>query len=125
MRAVALTRGARRGRANRGAGVGGLPLHGSQPDPGAATWRVGDRVLAGWLDDYLYPATVAAVQAGGYLVRYDDSGQLVVPGARLRPIVVEPGEQIFIRPRGEARLMYYPAVVLRVAGESLDVRFEA
>jgi hypothetical protein len=48
----------------------------------------------------------------------------VVSDAQLMPITVDEGEHMFIRPRGETRLIYFPAVVTRVDGETLDVEFE-
>jgi hypothetical protein len=95
------------------------------PPPGSTLYAVGDRVLARWMDLYWYPATVIAVEAGGYSVLYDDGGQRVVSDAQVMPITVEEGERIFMRPRSEARLIYFPAIVSRVDGETLDVDFEA
>jgi hypothetical protein len=94
------------------------------PTKAPPTYAVGGRVLAGWLDQYLYPATIKAVEPGGFRVLYDDGDQQIVPEARLRPIAVEVGQRIFIRPHQEQRLMYFPAIVRRVAGEIVDVEFE-
>src|SRR5262245_21821816 len=102
-----------------------LMNHGPSSSHSTDRFPVGARVLAPWRDQFVYPATVAAREPAGLLVHYDDGVALVVPEASLAPITVEAGECIFIRPRAETRLMYYPAVVLRVQGERLDVRFEA
>ena len=96
----------------------------STPAQTPAAYTVGSRVLAGWLDQYLYPATVVAAEPGGFRVHYDDGDEQLVPESRLRPIAVEVGQRIFIRPHQEQRLMYYPAIVRRVAGEIVDVEFE-
>ena len=111
-----------RARFLRGPGPASRP---ARPAAGAALYAVGDRALARWVDLYWYPATIIAVDEGGYSVLYDDGGQRVVAEAQLMPITVEEGEHIFIRPRSESRLIYYPAVVTRVDGETVDVEFEA
>ena len=87
-------------------------------------WRVADRVLARWLDFYWYPGTILAMGQKGFQILYDDGGQLVVPEQALMPLMVEEGEHIFIRPKNEPQRIYSPAVVTRVAGETLDVEME-
>jgi hypothetical protein len=92
--------------------------------PVSTRYSAGDRVLAPWQDEYLYPGTVFAVDSHGVIVHFDDGDQLIVPEAVLQPLAVQPGERIFICPAAEARLLYFPAIVLRVDGEKVDVQFE-
>jgi hypothetical protein len=114
------------GRARFLRGPGPTPANQSAPTPaGASLYAVGDRVLARWDDLYWYPATIIGVDAVGSTVLYDDGGQKTVAETQLMPITVEEGERIFIRPRGETRLIYYPAVVTRVDDEIVDVQFDA
>ncbi|MSQ94746.1 MAG: hypothetical protein EXR98_09345 [Gemmataceae bacterium] len=89
-----------------------------------SNWKVGDRVLARWLDFYWYPASILAMGERGIHVFFDDGDQMVVQDISIAPIVIEEGEHIYIRPKSEPQKIYSPAVVMRVQGETLDVEFE-
>jgi hypothetical protein len=89
-----------------------------------SNFRVGDRVLARWLDFYWYPATILAMGERGIHVFLDNGDQHVVREIGLAPLVVEEGEQIFIRSKNEPQKIYSPAVVTRVQGEVIDVDIE-
>jgi hypothetical protein len=95
-----------------------------EPPAEPGLYAVGDRVFARWLDLYWYPGTIIGLEREGARVLYDDSDQRTLPENMLMPLVVEEGEKIFIRPRGETRQVYYPARILRVDGETVDVEFE-
>jgi hypothetical protein len=86
-------------------------------------WRVGDRVLARWLDFYWYPGTILAMGTKGFHILYDDGDQRVAPEQALMPLILDEGEEIQIRPKQQPQRIYSPAVVTRVNGESLDVEF--
>ncbi len=87
-------------------------------------WKVGDRVLARWLDFYWYPGTILNMGERGYHILYDDGDQHIVPDIAIMPLVIEEGEQLFIRPKSEPQKIYTPATVTRVKGETLDVDLE-
>jgi hypothetical protein len=87
-------------------------------------WRVGDRVLARWLDFFWYPGTILNLGERGFHILYDDGDQRVVQERGLMPLSVEEGEHLFIRPKNEQMRVYTPATVLRVDGEALDVELE-
>jgi hypothetical protein len=89
-----------------------------------SNWRVGDRVLARWLDFYWYPGTILNMGQRGIHVLYDDGDQRVVQEAMLMPLAIEEGEQIYIRPKNEPQRLYSQATVLHAHGEMLDVEFE-
>jgi hypothetical protein len=95
----------------------GEPLQGTD-------WRVGDRVFARWLDFYWYPGTILGLGEKGIHILYDDGDQRIVQEAQLMPLVVEEGEEIFIRPKNQSQLAYTPATVSRVRGETIDVTLE-
>jgi hypothetical protein len=88
-------------------------------------YQANDRVLARWRDYYWYPATVMSINKEGIQVHFADGDRGFVMEKHLLPLYCEEGERIFIRPPEEARLMYSPAVITRIAGEMLDVEFEA
>jgi hypothetical protein len=90
-------------------------------------WAPGDRVLARWQPDlYWYPGTVLSVEDGGrYHILFDDQDQAVVEPDEVAPLQVAVGDRIFCRPKFERRLVYYPAEVTRVVGETIDVLFDA
>jgi hypothetical protein len=87
-------------------------------------WRIGDRVLARWLDFFWYPGTILAIGERGIHVLYDDGDQRIVQEIMLMPLVLEEGEHLYVRPKNEPQRIYSPATVLRVEGERLDVEFE-
>lgn len=89
-----------------------------------SNWRVGDRVLARWLDFFWYPGTILNQGERGIHVLFDDGDQRVVQDLMVMPLAIEEGEQLYIRPKSEPQRLYTPATVLRVHGETLDVEFE-
>jgi len=120
---------------------GGEPA-GEQPNPGSVPqapgpqawdlgeavpegdWRVGDRVLARWLDFFWYPGTILALGTKGFQILFDDGDQRIAPETAIMPLALEEGESIQIRPKNQPQRIYTAAVVTRVEGETLDVEFE-
>ena len=89
-----------------------------------SNWRLGDRVLARWLDFYWYPGTVLAIGELGIHVLFDNGEQRVVQEIMLMPLTIEEGEHLFVRPKNEPEKVYTLAIVTRVHGETMDVELE-
>jgi hypothetical protein len=89
-----------------------------------SNWRTGDRVLGRWFDLYWYPATILAIGVKGHHLLFDDGDQRVVDDLGLMPLLVEEGEEIFIRAKNQPQRIYSPGRVLRVQGETVDVELE-
>lgn len=89
-----------------------------------SNWKIGDRVLARWLDFYWYPGTILNMGTRGTHILFDDGDQHIVSDMAIMPLSIEEGEQIFIRPKAEPQKVYTPATVTRVKGEILDVDLE-
>lgn len=89
-----------------------------------SNWRVGDRVLARWLDFYWYPGTILNMGERGNHILFDDGDQHIVPDIAIMPLAIEEGEEIFIRAKNEPQKIYTPATVSRIHGEKLDVDLE-
>jgi hypothetical protein len=89
-----------------------------------SNWRVGDRVLARWLDFYWYPGTILNMGERGIHVLFDNNDWRVAQDIMLMPLVVEEGEALEIRPKNEPQRIYTPAIVTHVHGEKLDVEYE-
>jgi DUF971 family protein len=89
-----------------------------------SNWRVGDRVLARWLDFFWYPGTILNMGQRGIHILFDDGDQRIVQEIMIMPLTVEEGEQLYIRPKTEPQRIYSQATVLRVNGEMIDVEFE-
>jgi hypothetical protein len=106
----------------RAAAAAAAPDLGEAVNEGA--WRVGDRVLARWLDFFWYPGTILGMGTKGFHILYDDGDQRVAPEQALMPLALEEGEQIQIRPKQQPQRIYSPAVVTRVDGEGLDVEYQ-
>lgn len=89
-----------------------------------SNWRVGDRVLARWLDFFWYPGTILGMGERGVHIFYDNGEQHIVPEIAIMAITVEEGERISIRAKNEPQRVYMDATVTRVDGEKLDVDLE-
>lgn len=85
-------------------------------------WRIGDRVLAPWEPDFLYPGTVVYVGKRGLVIEYDDGDEGYVPESTLRPLQIEPGSQVQVR-RDPGVNRYYWAEVLAVLSERVRVHY--
>jgi len=88
----------------------------------SSRWRTGDRVLAPWEPDFLYPGVVAYVGRRGVVIEYDDGDEGYVPESVLRPLQLEVGSQVQIRRDPEVN-RYYWGEVLAVHGEDVLVRY--
>ena len=62
-----------------------------------ATFHEGERVLAPWEPEFLYPATVCFVGKRGVMVQYDDGDEGLVPEQEVRPIRIEIGATVQAR----------------------------
>ena len=89
-----------------------------------SNWRIGDRVLARWLDFYWYPGTILGMGERGNHILFDNGDQHIVPEIAIMALTVEEGEEIFIRPKTEPQRLYTQASVTRVKGETIDVDLE-
>jgi hypothetical protein len=89
-----------------------------------SNWRIGDRVLARFVDFFWYPGTILNMGERGYHILFDNGDQHVVPDIGLMALTVEDGEQLYIRPKSEPQRVYTPATITRVDGEKLDVELE-
>jgi hypothetical protein len=87
-----------------------------------ARWRLGDRVLAPWEPDFLYPGTVVFVGKRGLVIEYDDGDEGYVPESTLRPLQIQVGSQVQVRRDPDVN-RYYWAEVLAVDGEMVRVRY--
>ncbi len=85
-------------------------------------WRPGDRVLAPWEPDFLYPGTVVYVGKRGLVIEYDDGDEGYVPESTLRPLQIQVGSQVQVRRDPDVN-RYYWAEVLAVDGEIIRVRY--
>lgn len=89
-----------------------------------ADWSEGDRILAPWEPQWLYPGVVRRVQGDVAEIDFDDGDHASRYLAELRPVEVQKGDRVYAR-RDKGPKMYYPATVLAVRGEEVHVRFEA
>jgi hypothetical protein len=117
----------------------GMPGLGTNPMPGPPlervildagpprddpNWRSGDRVLARWWDLFWYPGSILAIGEKGYHILFDDGDQRIVSDLHLMPLLIEDGEEIYIRPKNQPQRIFMPATATRVKGEIIDVDFE-
>jgi hypothetical protein len=93
--------------------------------PPPSRFAPGDRVLAPWEPQWLYPATVTDTDEYEELaaVEFDDGDAGRASFVLLRPIALNPGEFVAARrDRGVKR--YVPATVLGVEGEVVRIEYE-
>ncbi len=95
-----------------------------QPDAARRTgiFAKGDRVLAPWEPNWLYPGTVSEVRDAEVFVFFDDGDRGWVPAAITRPLEIGPGSRVFHRWRNTP--FYYPATVDSRNGEQLFLRYD-
>jgi DUF971 family protein len=93
--------------------------------PTPRPFEPGDRVLAPWEPEWLYPATVVDTDDFEELaaVAFDDGDAARASFVLLRPIRLAPGEFVCAR-RNRSIKKYVPAVVVEVDGESVRVEYE-
>jgi hypothetical protein len=96
----------------------------AESTPPTGLWAIGDRVLGRWYDLFWYPGTILAVEHEGVRVLFDDGDQRTVAESTLMPLVVEVGDVVHARPKDVPILQYAEATVLRVDGETVDLKFE-
>jgi hypothetical protein len=89
----------------------------------AASWRVGDRVLASWLDAFFYPGRVRNVQGSNCEIAFDDGDSAWIHEANVRRPDIQVGSLVFCR--HHAGPMYLPAIVREQRGEKLQVEYES
>jgi DNA repair protein Crb2 Tudor domain/Agenet domain len=106
-------------------------LKGKSPDkarrprddaPPGKTRKVGDRVLASWLDAYFYPGRVRQVQGASCEIAFDDGDVAWVDQANVRRPDIETGSQVFCR--FHAGPAYLPGTVRQQNGEKIQVQYE-
>jgi hypothetical protein len=86
-------------------------------------WSEGDRVLAPWEPDWLYPGTIRCIDEEIAFVRFDDGDRALVPVRELEPIAIDAGDEVYGRLNRHERL-YYPAEVLDVNDEEVRLRYD-
>ena len=86
-------------------------------------FRIGDEVLAPWLDDgFVYPAVVVELKPAGLHVAYLDGDEADVPSGAVLPGVFGPGVTVSVNWKG--RRTYYAGVIAQRVGAALFVHFD-
>jgi len=89
-------------------------------DPGTS-WKIGDRVLASWLDGYFYPGRVRQLKEQSCEIAYDDGDTAWVDKANVRRPDIEPGSKVFCRYK--AGPMFMVCIVKQQIGEKIHVEY--
>jgi hypothetical protein len=92
-------------------------------EPNDTEWQDGDRVLAPWEPQWLYPGTIRCIDEDVAFIKFDDGDRAIVPLAELRPVALSRGDIVHCR-RDRALRQYFPARVLDVHDEDLHVQYE-
>ncbi|HKB01080.1 MAG TPA: protein kinase, partial [Gemmataceae bacterium] len=90
------------------------------PPPSPRRWQAGDRVLAPWEPEWLYPATVQQTNADSVLVTYDDGDSSWQDAGAMRPLDIEPGARVF----GWWNGPYYPGTVTAQDGNRIHIAYD-
>lgn len=89
----------------------------------ASRWKEGDRVLAPWEPEFLYPATVRFVGKRGVMVEYDDDDEGLLPESEIKPMRIDIGARVQAR-RVKQVKRYEWAEIVDVRGEQVRVRYQ-
>ena len=90
------------------------------PSPLSRQWQAGDRVLAPWEPEWLYPATVQQTNADSVQVAYDDGDSSWLNVAALRPLDIEKGSRVC----GWWNGPYYPGTVTERDGNRVHIAYD-
>jgi eukaryotic-like serine/threonine-protein kinase len=88
--------------------------------PSPNRWQVGDRVLAPWEAEWLYPATVLLTNGDSIHVIYDDGDSSWWDASELRPLAIEKGARVFGCWNGP----FYPATVTEREGNRIHLEYD-
>ena len=91
-------------------------------EPAANSWKVGERVLASWLDTFFYPGRVRQIQGNNCEVVFDDGESAWVHAANVRRPDIKLGSKVFCR--FHAGPMFLPGTVNQQNGEKILVVYE-
>lgn len=83
-------------------------------------WQPGDRVLAPWEPEWLYPATVQQVSDDSILVSYDDGDSDWLDAASARALDIDKGSRVF----GWWNGPYYPGTVTERDGNQIQIAYD-
>lgn len=85
-------------------------------------WQIGDRVWACWYDMEWYPGIVLDAEEGRVMVLFDTGNQAMLPPQKVRPFVLEPGDEVTCRHRHSPE--FTDVTIVEVNGELVKVRHE-
>lgn len=86
-------------------------------------FRVGDEVLAPWMNDgFLYPAVLVKLEGEAAHVAYLDGAAADHPVTALRLGAFGPGLAVSVDWRGQKR--YYPGTIVGRVGQALDIAYD-
>lgn len=90
------------------------------PSQAEKRWQPGDRVLAPWEPEWLYPGTVQLIRDDSVLVSYDDGDSDWLDAATVRLLEIEKGARVFGCWNGP----YYPGTVTERDGNRVHIAYD-
>jgi hypothetical protein len=90
----------------------------SRPD-----WTEGARVLTFWEEEWLYPGVIRCIDDDVAFIKFDDGDRALRLLDDLEPVHIQRGDVVHGR-RDKSEKRYYPATVLAVEGEEIELRYE-
>ncbi len=86
-------------------------------------WEVGERAFAYWDEDgYYYPATVTSVDEDDIAVRFDDGATATLAWEDLEELILDVDDEV--ESKSSKDDTFYPAVVVSIDGEKVQVEYE-
>lgn len=86
-------------------------------------WRIGDRALALWSDDYWYAGTITDIKANRFFFAYDDGYKAWRTPDRIIPLQYEVNDPVQCNWKNHG--YYYPAHIIRTDGDSIMVQYDS
>ncbi|MBM4069210.1 MAG: hypothetical protein FJ271_09735 [Planctomycetes bacterium] len=89
----------------------------------AATWSVGQRILAQWYPEvFFYPAVIRLQEGDKYHVLFDDGDQALVTAKQIAPLDIKAGSRVFGRYKGGPA--YFPGEVDEQDGARIHIKYD-
>jgi hypothetical protein len=88
----------------------------------ALAWKVGDRILGQWGDNFWYPAKITGTAGANFNVSFDDGDKAVLPASKIKKINWKVGTKVQCNWKGGGK--YYWGTITKKSGEKVHISYD-